>query len=56
MGENFNLMSRSLDSHYVFYERLNNDLPNVYSAIQARIHNASEEAARVRINTNFIYS
>lgn len=55
MEDNFNLVSRSLSSHYVFYKRLNEDYPNVYTAIQSRMHDAREEAARVKINTDFIY-
>lgn len=55
MEDNFNLVSRSLSSKYVFYERLNEDYPNVYSAIQSRMHDAKEEAARAKINTDFIY-
>ena len=50
------MMSKVLESHYVFYDRLKEDgYENLYSQVLNRMEEASEKASQARIDTTFIY-
>ena len=57
MGSDFNLVSKTLTGHYVFYDRLQDDgYDALYNLISYKMDEAALEAKRARINTDFIYS
>ena len=51
-----NLISKSLSSHYVYYERLKEDQGARYSAVHSQIKSAAEEAKKTRLDVSFIRS
>ena len=55
MAENFNLISKSLSSNYVYYDRLAKEgYANLYSAVRSQVLNAKNKAEEVRADTSFI--
>lgn len=54
----FNLISKSLSSNYVYYTRLREnedpEMKKLYDNVVAQMHNAKAEAERVKIDTSFI--
>ena len=47
MEGDFNLISRTLESSYVFYDRLQEDYPSLHGAVSTRMDEAVAEAQRV---------
>ena len=47
MEGDFNLVSRTLESSYVFYDRLQKDYPSLHGAVSKRMDEAVAEAQRV---------
>ena len=58
MAEDFNLLSKSLSSNYVYYKMLkdeeNENYNNLYEAVLGKIQEAKAEASRTKIDTSFI--
>jgi DNA-binding FadR family transcriptional regulator len=61
MTNEINMMSRILSSHYVFYERLNDDdeiqeHKDLYKIVRNRMTEAADAASESRADVSFIYA